>query len=239
MYIDIHNHCLPKVDDGARSLEESLTMVKQYRQNQIEEIIVTPHFHYRRGQTSAERILEETLRFTEVLQHQGINFRVHTGNEIYYSHDVPDLLSQGKVLTLAGSSYALIEFSPGEQFRKVREGLYEIVISGFYPILAHAERIQVFHEDISRLYELTELGAYIQMNITDVKSEADFRMRRFVKTAIENELVHFLATDAHGSTKRTPQVDKDMAYIRRKFGEAFLKRVMYDNPRKIIENKTI
>ena len=239
MYIDIHNHCLPQVDDGAGSPEEAFAMVEQYRQNQIEEIIVTPHFHYRRGQTCAERILEETFRFKEALQRQGISFRIHTGNEIYYSHDVPDLLSQSKVLTLAGSCYALIEFSPGERFTAIREGLYEIIISGFFPVLAHTERIWTFYEDMSRLCELAELGAYIQINIEAVKSGADFRMKRFVKTAIENDLVHFLATDAHGSRERTPQVGKDLTYIRRKFGEDFLKRVMYDNPKKVIENKTI
>lgn len=240
MYIDIHNHCLPGVDDGAESLEEALAMVRQYRQENIDEIIVTPHFYHRgRGQCSAKRILEETDRLREALRRQGIEFKLHAGNEIYYSHAVPDLLDQGEALTLAGSRYALIEFSPVERFEAVRDGLYNILQSGHFPVLAHAERLEVLADRVDRLDQLVSMGAYIQMNLGSVKTKADHRRRHFVKKAMESGLVHFLATDAHGSTGRTPEARRDLEHVRRKFGETFLTRMMYDNPKKIIEDQII
>lgn len=239
MYVDIHNHCLPNMDDGSRSMEESLDMLREYQKNRIYEIIVTPHYHYQRGQASVSCIQDGVRRLKESAKQAGIRIQIHAGNEIYYSHDVPELLGRGEILTLAGSRYVLVEFSPTENIATVRDGLYEVMSAGYYPVLAHAERILAVAEDLRCLESLVEMGVYIQMNVKSVKSEAGFRMRRFVKEAILHDMIHFLATDAHRRDIRTPDISEDVRYIRRKFGAGFLYRTMCENPGKIIRDEVI
>ena len=175
----------------------------------------------------------------EAAKQAGIRIQIHAGNEIYYSHDVPELLGRGEILTLAGSRYVLVEFSPTENIATVRDGLYEVMSAGYYPVLAHAERILAVAEDLRCLESLVEMGVYIQMNVKSVKSEAGFRMRRFVKEAILHDMIHFLATDAHRRDIRTPDISEDVRYIRRKFGAGFLYRTMCENPGKIIRDEVI
>ncbi len=239
MYIDIHSHCLPNVDDGSDSMEESLDMLRIYQKNRIDEIIATPHFHYLRGRTAAQEIRDGTARLQEAAKQEGLRIRLHAGNEIFYSHDVPELLAKGEVLTLADSRYALIEFSPMEWLKNVREGLYEVMCAGFYPVLAHAERVLAVVENLKELDALVEQGVYIQVNVKSAKTEGARRIRRFVLEAASRDMIHFLATDAHGSRKRIPDIDKDLQYIRKKLGTEFLHRVMCENPEKIIKNETI
>lgn len=239
MFTDIHSHCLPEVDDGSKSLVESLKMVEQYWDNKFRSVIATPHFHYKRGHASGERIMQEAQSLTAALQRNYPEFRIYTGNEIYYSHNVPDLLREKKALTLAGSRYALIEFEPQERFAQVRSGLYEVMQAGFYPVLAHGERIMALQEDIRRMDELVDMGVYIQVNIRSVKSESNFRQRRFLKEAIRTGLVHFLATDSHSSGRRNPQVEQELYYIERKFGGDFLEQVLEINPGKVIAHEVI
>ena len=239
MYIDIHNHCLPNVDDGSGSMEESLDMLRIYQRNRIDEIIVTPHYHYLRGRTLAQEIRGGALRLQEAAAQAGLRIRIHAGNEIFYSHDVPKLLERGEILTLADSRYALVEFSPAERPKAVRDGLYEVMSAGFYPVLAHAERVLAVMEDLKELDALVEMGVYIQVNVKSAKTEAGRAVRRFVREAAGRDMIHFLATDAHGSERRTPDIDEDVRYIRRKLGTDFLHRAMCENPEKLIKNEMI
>lgn len=239
VYIDIHNHCLPGIDDGSSGLEESLSMLRISAENGVHQIIATPHCHYRRGHAPAETIREKVELLNKSAAEQNIDIELYSGNEIYYSHDVPELLESGQILTLADSEYALIEFSPSAEYDKVRRGLYNVMTAGFAPILAHAERVEALVEDISLVDELIEMGSYIQMNITSVRTNSSRNVRKFVKTAIKNDMVHFFATDAHRSIGRTPDMQEDLRYLLRKFGEGFVTRVLSENPRKIIDNETI
>lgn len=239
LYIDIHNHCLPNVDDGSGSIEESLDMLRICQKNHFDEIIVTPHFHYLRGKTEAQEILDGTNRLQKAAEQAGLWIRVHAGNEIYYSHDVPELLTKGEILTLAGSRYVLVEFSPMEWAKNVRDGLYEVMSAGFYPVLAHAERVLSIAEDLRELDALVDQGVYIQVNVKSAKTQAGFKLRRFVLEAARQGMIHFLATDAHGSERRTPDISTDLRYIQKKLGTEFLHRVMCENPGKIIKNETI
>lgn len=239
MYIDIHNHCLPKVDDGSSSIEESLEMLRISEENGVHQIIATPHYHYKRGHAPIEKVRERVALLNESAKQQNIDVKIYAGNEIYYSHDVVELLESKQVLTMADSDYALIEFSPSADFEKVRNGLYKVMSAGYNPILAHAERVDTLVEDISQLGELVEMGVYIQMNITSVRTNASWNLRKFVKKAIKNGMVHFFATDAHKSVGRTPDMQEDLNYLMRKFGEDFVNEVLYENQMKVIANETI
>lgn len=239
MYIDIHNHCLPLIDDGAESLEEALKMLRISKENGVRQIIATPHYHYKRGHAPAGTVREKTDLLNVHARQEQLNISIYSGNEIYYCHDIVELLNQKQVLTLADSRYVLIEFSPSAEYEKIRNGLYDVVADGYSPILAHAERVQALVDNVYRLNELIDMGVYIQINITSIKTRGSRSVRKFVKTAIKNDMVHFFATDAHHAVGRNPATETDRGYLQKKYGEELVNRTMYENPMKVIKNETI
>lgn len=239
MYIDIHNHSLPGIDDGADSLEETLDMLRLSEENGVRQIIATPHYHYKRGHAPVEKVREKVALVNEQAKLDEIDVHLYSGNEIYYCHDVVELLNQKQVLTLADSRYALIEFSPSAEYEKIRNGLYDVVADGYSPILAHAERVQALVDNVYWLNELIDMGVYIQINITSIKTQGSRSVRKFVKTAIKNDMVHFFATDAHRAVGRNPVMETDRGYLQKKYGEELVNRTMYENPMKVIKNEII
>lgn len=239
MHIDIHNHCLPEVDDGADSLEDSLEMLRISERSGVGQIIVTPHYHYRRGHAPADKVCEKIAFLNQCAKEQNIKVHLYSGNEIYYCHDIVQLLDEHMMLTMAESQYALIEFSPSAAYEQMRNGLYKVIAGGYHPILAHADRVDTLVDQIYQMDELIHMGVYIQINLRSVKTEGSHAVRKFVKTAVKNDMVHFFATDAHHASVRTPDTADDVKYIQRKYGQNLLDLTMYENPMKVIKNEMI
>ena len=111
-FIDMHCHILPHVDDGAVDIEETKKMLEIAYKDGIRYIIATPHFHPKRGSASWEEIKAQLKLVREEAKKIDEKFRIFIGNEIYFGQDVPELLSEKKVLTMNGRDYILVEFSP-------------------------------------------------------------------------------------------------------------------------------
>ena len=147
-WIDIHSHILPGVDDGAVDENEALNMLRIAAEDGISHIIATPHFHYKRGNASPEKIIEKAEKLQKIAQEEHIEITIHTGNELYYTQELLEKVKAGEALTLAGSDYALLEFSPETEKRKIQNAVYEFLSDGYYPIIAHMERYDVFVKTI-------------------------------------------------------------------------------------------
>lgn len=237
--IDIHSHILPGIDDGARTERESLKMLKMAAAAGIREIIATPHFHYRRGKATPEKVKGTIARMQEMLEVMKIPIRLYAGNELYYSHSLLDVVKAGEALTMAGSDYVLLEFSPETEKRKIQHAVYQFLCEGYNPIIAHAERYQAFLKHMDFAEEISAMGAYLQVNSDSLCGNAGWRIKRFSKKLVEEDLVSFAATDAHDTVERVPQFGKSIAWISKKYGQDQLQEYLIDNPKKILQNKTI
>lgn len=238
-YFDIHCHILPGVDDGADSMEETEKMLKEAYKEGIRNIIATPHYHPRRGHAPAEQILEAADRVRDMMEKKFPGMYLYQGQEIYYSHDVLDKLKSEEIFTMEESQYVLTEFSVGDGIPRIKEGLNNLLMRGYSPILAHVERYALLDKDMESIEELTEAGVYLQVNSGSFLGELGGEKKRFVKKLLKAGLVTFIASDAHDSERRTPRFRKCTEYISNKFGEETARRIFYDNPQKIIENEII
>jgi len=238
-FIDIHSHVLPGIDDGAQDERDALEMLRIAANDGICQIIATPHFHYRRGHASPEQIKQAVSKMQELLNKEEIPIKLHTGNELYYTHELLETVKAGEALTMAGSDYVLLEFSPETEERRIRNAVYEFLNEGYYPIIAHMERYQAFqkHQDFAE--EISEMGAYFQINAGSLLGNAGWQTKHFARLMLKNGLIQFVATDAHDTTKRAPTFEKVSDWITKKYGEAELKEYLYENPTIIIENKVI
>lgn len=238
-FIDIHSHVLPGIDDGAQDESEALEMLRIAANDGICQIIATPHFHYRRGHASPEQIKQAVSKMQELLNKEKIPMKLHTGNELYYTHELLETVKAGEALTMADSDYVLLEFSPETEERRIQNAVYEFLNEGYYPIIAHMERYLAFQKNQDFAEKISEMGAYFQINAGSLIGNAGWQIKHFARLMIKNGFIQFVATDAHDIGRRSPTLAKASDWITKKCGESELLEYLYENPRMVIENKAI
>ena len=236
---DIHCHVLSGVDDGAHDTEQSLEMLRFMRSEGIRNVILTPHYHAGYVEPDVDLI---NARFRKLCRHKEqdwslADMRLYLGCEIYYYPSIISWLEEGRVLSLAGSDYVLLEFGYTMEKRDIYEGITEVVNAGYRPVIAHVERYEKLVGHVDFVDELISKGAYIQVNCRAL--ERGFRIRSFVKKLLREEMVHFLATDAHDMMGRAPEMSKAVSYVSKHFGEDYCNRIVADNPVRVINNEYI
>ncbi len=238
-FFDIHCHIVYGVDDGSKTLEQSLNMLKIAYEEGIRNIIFTPHYH--KGYYKADRNLVK--EHFSVLRHEvAKNFptmSLYLGNEIYFAEDSLDDLEKNLIFTLADSRYVLLEFSTSVEFSYIKKAVRGALQYGYIPIVAHVERYSCLLEDVSLVEELTEQGAYIQVNASSVIGENGRKTKSFVKKLLKYQWVSFIATDAHRDDKRAPRLRECVEYIEKKYGAAYTNKIFCENPECIIKNQYI
>ena len=237
--IDIHCHIMPGVDDGSRDVETSLKMLKIAEKNGITHIILTPHHKPMHHNVSPQHNEVYKDRLQQQADSLGIKVKLYSGNEIYYSDETQTELEQGKICTLAGSDYVLVEFHPTNPYKAIHNAIYQGQAAGFIPIIAHVERYSDIVSHPAYVEELVDMGCLIQVNASSIMGKYGFGIKLFVKKLLKNRLVHFVATDAHDTQKRAPELLECRNYVDRKYGESYGKRIFYDNPVAVLKNETL
>lgn len=238
-YIDIHSHIMPGVDDGAQSMEQSLAMLAVAVENGIRKIILTPHNKAEHRSVSVEGILRRIEELQGEVEKNQIPVKLYPGNEIFYRDGVAEMLEEGKLCSLAGSRYVLVEFQPMEQLAYIQSAIYELTSCGYTPVLAHTERYQCMASKVSNIANAIDRGALIQINAATITGGMGFKGKQLVKSLLKERLVHFVATDAHDSNRRAPALSDCAQYLSKKFGEAYAAVLLHDNASKIIRGEFI
>lgn len=238
-YIDIHSHILPGVDDGSRSMEQSLDMLRTAAEHGIRGMILTPHNKAEHRNVSVEGICRRVQELQEAAEQEMIPVKLYPGNEIFYRDGVAEMLEDGELCTLAGSRYVLVEFLPMEQFSYIRSAIYELSGCGFIPILAHVERYQCMAANLDNISYAIDRGALIQINASSVTGGMGMRGKQTVKKMLRQGLVHFVATDAHDSAKRAPLMSDCARYLEKKFGDSYAAEILYANANRLINGELI
>lgn len=238
-FMDMHCHCLPGIDDGARNMDESLQMLKQAYADGIRGVIATPHYHHRRGHAPKEVILEKVKEVQEAIRESCPGMQLYEGNELYYSNSLAEAIAEEKVCTMAGSRYVLIEFSPETDYAEMRNALRNIQTQGVWPILAHIERYFCLVKKPALAAELADMGIYLQVNAGGVLGHYGRKEKRLIKKMFATGNISFVATDAHDTERRKQELSEAAAYVEKKFGRATMRTCFYDNPQAIINHKIL
>ncbi len=227
---DIHCHVLPGVDDGARDIDESLDMLQIMYDEGIRSVIATPHYHGGHMQPDVNTIRQrfEKLKAAAQMYDTLAAMHLYLGCEIYYYPSIVEWLDEGRVLTMAGSRYVLLEFSYSSDIRQLSDGVSRVAAAGFYPIVAHIERYRKIVGDVGAVDELIDRGAYIQINSESLSG--GWKTARFVKKILKEQMVHFVGTDAHDTRGRSPSLAGESDLIARRYGEDYCRQLFVDNP---------
>lgn len=237
--IDIHCHILPNVDDGSESLEESIAMAKIAESEGITKIVNTSHCHFDFKYKKGNELKLELEKFNQALKEENINIEVLLGNELYYTSDLIERFNELDFFSMNNSKYILMEFSPINFPKNIEDVIYEIKIRGYIPIIAHAERYKQVQEDVNIVLDCIKEGALIQVNASSILGKNGEKAEDTSKKLLDNNMVHFVATDAHSSNRRRPLIKDSYNYILKNYGKEVSEKLFIENPTAVIENRDI
>lgn len=226
--IDVHTHVLPFVDDGSRSVEDSLSMVREAAAQGVTDMVLTPHLRMDYN-ASIEEIVSAFDGFCEIVDDAGIQTKLYLGQEIFIDKDFKNLFEAGRVITVNASKFVLIEFDYVTYF-DIGETVYELVNMGYVPIIAHFERYT--YADVSVAEEVKSLGGYIQVNADSFFGKGKKAYYKKIKSLFKNGLVDFVASDVHAF--RENYFNRAYNFVLKKFGESTANAVFNENALKII-----
>lgn len=228
--IDIHSHILPGLDDGSRSMEQTLSMLRIASAEGIHTIIATPHSYGHRKSASVAAIQECVAKVRLELEKEKIPITLYVGNEIYYRQGAEEELENGEVNTLVGSRYVLVEFHPQEDYQYIMRALNRLSSYGYIPILAHAERYENLFPQKERIEEIKKCGVKIQVNAASVCEHKWGNIyRKRVWQLLKEQLVDYIASDAHSDVHRAPRVKECQKLIEKKLGKEYADACMEKN----------
>lgn len=183
--IDIHNHVLFDVDDGVKTLEESIKILKEYNSHGIKYVVLTPHVNHPTIKTDTSVISNHYASLTEASKNIGVN--IFLGCELYLTPRADKfipILDRFLLVELDTLTYPLYLF----------DKIFDLQLEGYEIILAHVERYQWLKENRRVLKKLKDMNVYFQMNINSTKEDNFF---------LKEGLIEFIATDYHGSERST------------------------------------
>lgn len=235
MLIDIHHHLLHGVDDGAQTLEETRQMLLRAQAQGVTHIVATPHACPGEARFPEERCRAHLAQTQEMCRQEGIPIEVCLGAEILYTEATADALCEGRIPTLAGTRYVLVEFIPDAPFEQLCGAARRLGSRGFQPIFAHAERYRCLGKLKNLEYLHDEYGVLMQVNAHTVLGKRGFFLDRWFRRAMEAGWIDIAASDAHGLDRRSCRLGECKMELERCFGEDAAQRLCIKNPSRILE----
>ncbi|RDU35616.1 tyrosine protein phosphatase [Neobacillus piezotolerans] len=235
--IDIHCHILPGVDDGAKTVEESVEMAREAVKEGIHAIIATPH-HNRFYENPKEAVIQKAAELNSRLKEENVPLSILPGQEPAISGDFLKDYHKGNILTLNNTHYAFVELPSGHVPRYTSQILYELQNFGVIPIIVHPERNQGIIERPAILNELIRNGALAQLTASSLCGVFGKNIKNFSRQLIEANLVHFIASDAHNTNRRTFHMLRAFEEIETRYGPDFA-LFFRENAERLIEGKNV
>lgn len=236
--IDIHCHILPEIDDGARDVYDTLEMALMAVNSGIKAIVATPHCNVPWNEPNyyGHTYREALRKARNAIEQERMPIKILSGMEVFVTFDLPDLIRDGKILTLNHSDYLLTEFDFSEDPEFVDIMVERLREMGIRPIIAHPERYDFIKEDITAAKRLVNAGCILQINKGSLLGKYGNRSEKAAFELVKNKLAGVVASDAHSPTARTPY----MLEARRAIKDICDTKELFEiNPFKICQNQSL
>ncbi|HNQ39887.1 MAG: capsular biosynthesis protein [Candidatus Cloacimonas sp.] len=194
--IDIHTHLLPNIDDGSKSLDDSLRQLWQMTEGGIKRVYLTAHYFRGHYQYSRQEYDEKFNTIVNKAKEAGIDLDIQPGFEIYLQPDIlEDIKTQN--LTLGKSSYILLESDLNGLPNDFYNNIFPLLRAGYKPILAHAERYVSIMQKPSRAENLIYRNIYLQTNAGSLLGLYGDKVKSTAWILVNKGWTHFIASDDH------------------------------------------
>ncbi len=218
--IDLHCHILPGVDDGAASLQESLSMAEQAIAQGITHLLCTPHHNNGRYENEKSSVIAAVHHLQNALDERNLPLTLLEGQEVRVTGELITAIEKDHLLfTDITDTYLLLEF-PTQDVPAFSESLFfELRTLGKVPVIVHPERNAIFREDPNRLIPFLEMGCLAQLTAPSIVGIFGKQIQKTAHEMVTHNLVQMMASDAHGVTKRRFYLKEAYEIIEQEWGK--------------------
>lgn len=235
--VDIHSHVLPGVDDGSKSMEETLKMLKLTKMDGIDTVVATPHFYRGYYENNYEDMQELKERVEAEVQKENIGIDIVLGQEIFLDKHTLDDYKCGRIRCIEKTNYMLVELPMTFMPKDALDIIYELQIKGVRPILAHPERYRYIMDEPSKINQFLHEGCFIQINTGSIKGLFGKKVKKIAEILIKNKVCSFIASDTHSTGRRIPGISEALE-IACEFDSNICEKVK-NNCKKVLNNEFI
>jgi tyrosine-protein phosphatase YwqE len=194
--VDMHSHLIPGIDDGAKTMEQSVEMIKKFASLGYKKIVTTPHVMSDFYRNTPEIILSGLENVRAELKKQHVDIEFFAAAEYYLDQEFVEKVKTKEVLSFSGN-HVLFELSFSAEQPNVNEAIFELISNGYQPILAHVERYSFYQNRIDRIKEIREKGTLLQMNINSLSGHYGPDVKKLAEKLIDLELIDVISSDCH------------------------------------------
>jgi protein-tyrosine phosphatase len=229
--IDIHSHILPGLDDGSRSPEESVAMLRMAAAAGTTDIVATPHANHE-FRFDPDRVKQEIAGLQAAI---GDTPQIHYGCDFQLTpENIEDAIGSPGKYSIDHRGYLLVEFSDFMIPKTTAEIFARLFGAGLCPIITHPERNQLLQSRLKELAGWVANGALVQVTAQSMLGLFGKSASTAAHELMRSGLVHFLASDAHDLKHRTTALDAAWRYVEAHFGAETAVRVLEENPRAVL-----
>lgn len=194
---DMHSHLVPGIDDGAKSLDDSLQMIRKLSDLGYRKLITTPHTMAEYYPNTSDIIRDGIKKVQAAVKAKGINLSIEAASEYFLDEDFKSRLEAEKELLTFSGNHILIEFSTFSAPNEYQETIFKLNTTGYRPILAHPERYVYWINEFEHFEKIKSVGCQLQVNLLSLAGHYGPEQKKLGIRLLKAGLVDYLGTDLH------------------------------------------
>ncbi len=193
---DIDSHFIPGIDDGSKSMEESMFLLKQMEEFGYKKVITTPHVYYNSFPEGIDILDTKVEELRRNAKFNGIKLQIEVGGEYLLDDDMSERIKNNQIKTFSDNN-VLIEFPMNTEPMAYEKWLFDMQLAGFNLVLAHPERFLYFYEK-KKYVSLKDRGILFQMNIGSLTGYYGPKVQEIAEYLIKENMIDLVGSDCHG-----------------------------------------
>lgn len=199
LQVDMHSHFIPGIDDGAKTIEDSLALLSAMQELGYRKVITTPHIMADGYKNTPEIIKAGLEKVRQAVKQVNLQIEIEAGAEYYFDFDFEKKIKERSLLTFGSKNYVLWEvpfINPPDNMNQL---IFDMTTMGYTPVLAHVERYGFWQHNFEKYEELINRGVLLQMNINSITGHYSIPTRKAAQWLIDKDMISFVGSDCHHS----------------------------------------
>lgn len=231
--IDIHSHILPGIDDGAKDLTESLALLKMAQNDGITHIVATPHIHLGRFNNTLAQISHALANLKNQAIAQGLTIQLAAASEVRLDIELMTLVMANHIPFIGeynNHRYLLLELPHSHVPQGYDKFIKWLITQRVKVIIAHPERNRDIQCNTFYIESLKQLGCEFQLTASSIEGGWGEKAMQISHTMLKNNMVNYVASDAHSVNRRPPILSKARAIVANITSENNAQALFVTNP---------
>ena len=227
---------LPGIDDGAVDLDMAVEMARMSVADGVHTVACTPHIYPGLYENTTQGIRDAVVSLQSELDKREIPLRLFVGADVHLEPGLTASIRAGRIPTLAGSRYLLLEPPHHVAPPRFEESVFDLMTAGFTPVITHPERLSWIEGHYAMFKRLVERGAWMQLTAASVAGKFGRRPLYWSERMLDDGCVHILATDAHHPQRRPPILGQGRDAAAARVGDVEAIHMVQTRPQGIIND---